>query len=253
MADSSQEIVVHHPAGFHRRHPAVNMDRFRPTGASGPGRYMAQTTQLKANDRIVFIGDSITSAERHRQAYAPLGFGYVHFVAHLLLAKYPQLDLCIINTGISGDTVSDLRRRWQRDCLAHRPNLLSVLVGINDVWQLTMEPNPAETASTPEEYELTYGQLLAEAAERFHCRLVLMEPFLFCRDPQNEVLRALGPYLEAVRRLAAKYDAVWVDLQTQIDLLIREIPPEKWSPDMVHPCLWAHAWIAHRWLLATSL
>jgi acyl-CoA thioesterase-1 len=209
--------------------------------------------RLKANDRIVFIGDSITAAERHRQAYGPLGFGYVHFVGNLLLARYPQLDLRIINTGVSGDTLLDVQRRWEKDCLAHRPNVLSVLVGINDVWQLTMEPDHAPTASTPHEYEVTFGQLLARTRQRCDCRLVLMEPFMFCRDPDNEVFRALAPYIEAVRRLAARYDATAVFLQKEIDRQITTVPPEKWSADTVHPYLWAHAWIAQRWLEATGL
>jgi len=214
---------------------------------------MAQPIQLKTNDRIVFIGDSVTSADRHRQAYAPLGFGYVHFAGNLLWARHPELNLRIINTGISGDTVVNLKHRWQRDCLAHRPNILSVLIGINDVWQLMREPDAAQTASTPQEYELTYGQLLAEATERCACRLVLMEPFLFCRDCHNEVLQTLRSYVEVVRRLASKYEAVLVDLQTEIDLLSRKVSPEKWSSDMVHPCLWAHAWIAQQWLLAIGM
>ena len=213
---------------------------------------MTPAIQLKTQDRIVFIGDSITSADRHRQAYAPLGYGYVHFIGNLLLARYPQLDLRLINTGISGDTVVDLMHRWQKDCIDHRPSVLSILVGINDVWQLAMEPGCAQTASTPEQYELTYSQLLDQARERCNCRLVLMEPFLFSRDPHNEVYRALASYVEIVRRLASEYEATLVPLQAEIDRRIREIPPEKWSADTVHPYLWAHAWIARQWLQATG-
>jgi PhoPQ-activated pathogenicity-related protein len=80
-----------------------------------------------------------------------------------------------------------------------------------------------------------------------------MEPFLFCRDRGHEVYRALLPYVEAVRRLAVRHEAVEVPLQTEIDRRITEIPPEKWSQDMVHPYLWAHAWIAQQWLDATGL
>lgn len=214
---------------------------------------MLPAIQLRADDTVVFIGDSITSADRHRQAYAPLGYGYVHFVGNLLLAGYPKLNLRLVNTGISGDTVVDLMHRWRNECIAHRPNVLSILVGINDVWQLAMEPGSARTASTPEQYELTYGQLLAQARERCDCRLVLMEPFLFSRDPHHEVYQALIPYVEVVRRLASKYAAALVPLQTRIDRLIREIPPEKWSADTVHPYLWAHAWIARQWFEATGL
>jgi lysophospholipase L1-like esterase len=214
---------------------------------------MQRNIRLEPNDTIVFIGDSITAAERHRQAYHPLGFGYVHFAGNFVLARYPSLNLRIVNTGVSGDTVIDLKNRWQRDCLAHRPNILSVLIGINDVWQRTMEPDPAPTAAGPDTYEVTYDQLLAQTKERCSSQLVLMEPFLFGRDRSHELYRALMPYVEAVRRLAAKYDAVLVPLQREIDRQILEVPPEKWSEDTVHPYLWAHAWIARQWLEATGL
>jgi len=214
---------------------------------------MQPTIPLKANDRIVFIGDSITAADRHRQAYRPLGYGYVHFAGNLLLAGYPQLNLHIVNSGVSGDTLTDMKDRWESDCTAHRPNVLSVLVGINDVWQLAMQPDLAETAARPDEYELTYDQLLARTREQCDCQLVLMEPFMFCRDRNNKAFRSLMPYVEVVRRLAAKHDAIAVLLQREIDRQIAEVPPEKWSADTVHPYLWAHAWIAQRWLEATGL
>jgi lysophospholipase L1-like esterase len=207
---------------------------------------------LKTDDTIVFIGDSITDAERHRQVYNPLGFGYVHFVGNLLWARRPELNLSIINMGVSGETVRDLEHRWQRDCLAYNPDIVSILVGINDVWQLTMEPALARTASTPSEYEVTYGALLSRTKKQCDCQFVLMEPFMFCRDGSNRVFNALMSYIEIVRGLAAKYNAVLVPLQQEIDRQIAEIPPEKWSDDMVHPYLWAHAWIALRWLEATG-
>ncbi|MBN1508220.1 MAG: hypothetical protein JW955_15330 [Sedimentisphaerales bacterium] len=82
---------------------------------------MKSGLRLKASDTIVFIGDSITDAERYRQAYRPLGYGYVHFVGNLLWARHPELNLSIINTGVSGDTIRDMAQRWDRDCIAHRP------------------------------------------------------------------------------------------------------------------------------------
>jgi lysophospholipase L1-like esterase len=228
------------------------IDSPEPDSSTGE-KNMRSAFGLRANDTMVFIGDSITDAERHRRAYGPLGFGYVHFVGNFLLAKYPQLNLSIINAGVGGDTILDLRDRWQRECLAHRPDVLSVLVGINDVWRLTMEPAFAENAASPEQYEVTCDQLLSQAKDLYHSRLVLMEPFMFCRDQYNGVFRSLVPYVQAVHRLAVKHRAVLVPLQQYINRQIAEVPPQKWSDDMVHPSLWAHAWIAQRWLEATGL
>jgi lysophospholipase L1-like esterase len=212
---------------------------------------MPSSIRLKDDDRILFIGDSITDAERHRQAYAPLGFGYVHFVGNLLSAKYPRLDLKLVNTGVSGDTVRELADRWERDCLAHEPDVLSVLIGINDVWRSTLEPD--REASSWEQYEVTYDQLLLKAEGQCHCQIVLMEPFMFCSNPLDPVFTRLGPYLEVVRRLAARHHAVLVPLQRTISEEIVHVPAERWSQDMVHPYLWAHAWIAQRWLESTNL
>jgi len=214
---------------------------------------MMPTVHLKANDTLLFIGDSITDAERHRRAYHPLGFGYVHFVANSLQAKYPHLTTSIINAGVSGDTIIDLQNRWEQDCLTHRPNVLSVLVGINDVWRLTMEPAFTQNAAAPERFEVTYNQLLSQTKEKRDVQLVLMEPFLFCDDRRNGLYEAILPYVRIVRKLAARHDAVLVPLQQKIDHLIAEVPPKRWSDDLVHPHLWAHAWIAQRWLEATSL
>ena len=96
---------------------------------------MQTKIELKPNSSIVFIGDSITDAGRLEAAHKPFGYGYVHFVAYRLLAKYPEYNINIISTGISGDTILDLKGRWEKNCLKHNPDILSVLIGINDVFR----------------------------------------------------------------------------------------------------------------------
>jgi lysophospholipase L1-like esterase len=208
---------------------------------------------LDTHDKIVFIGDSITDADRLHPAYAPLGRGYVHFAANTLLATYPQLDLNIINTGIGGDTIADLQRRWAADCLSHAPNVLSVLIGINDAWYLTTPSGGNGRATPPQQYEVTYDQLLLEVKNRCDCQIVLIEPFVFSDDPQNQLLSTARPYIDIVRELASKHGAVLVPLQKQIDRQIAQVASERWADDTVHPREWAHAWIAQRWLEATRL
>lgn len=110
-----------------------------------------------------------------------------------------------------------------------------------------------DSITDAEQYQVTYDQLLLKAKERSDCQIVLVEPFVFCRDRQNPLFRALEPYIEIVGRLAARHETVRVALQEQIDKQIAEVPPEQWSQDMVHPYQWAHAWIAARWLEATGL
>jgi len=212
---------------------------------------MKARIELKTNDTIVFIGDSITDADRREAAYRPLGYGYVHFVANWLLAKYPEFNLNIINTGISGDTIRDLNARWEEDCLDREPDVLSVLIGINDVWRQHTER--LDEAVFLEEYELTYKRLLSQVKEKCDSQLVLMEPFMFCDDAENPAYDSLRAFINAVDDLAKKFNAVLVPLQELIDKKIKTVPSCKWSDDTVHPYLWAHSWISQRWLEATNL
>ena len=212
---------------------------------------MPDRIELKPNSTIVFIGDSITDADRFEPAYRPYGYGYVHFIAYRLLAKYPEYKIRVINTGISGDTIRDLDYRWEKDCLSHKPDVLSVLIGINDVFrQFTGRQNEAVLL---DEYQLTYERLLSPVKEKYNCQLILMEPFMFCDDKTNPAYKSLLQYISAVRALAENFDAVLVPMQELIDKKIKQVPPEKFSDDMVHPYIWAHAWIAQQWFEATKL
>lgn len=212
---------------------------------------MKSELNLEPNQTIVFIGDSITDAGRCDNAYKPLGYGYVHFVSNWLLAKYPEFGLNIINTGIGGNSIRDLNQRWKRDCLDYKPDILSVMIGINDVWR--QHANRLDEAVLHEEYELTYKQLLSQVKGKNDCQLVLMEPFMFCDDTENPAYNTLKEYIHTVNNIVNHFDAVLVPLQKLIDKKIKQVPPKKWSDDMVHPYLWAHAWIAQRWLEATNL
>ena len=212
---------------------------------------MQTTIELKPNDTIVFIGDSITDADRLARAYKPYGFGYVHFAANYLLAKYPEYNLRIINTGISGNTVRDLSKRWQRDCLDHKPDVLSILIGINDLCR--RYENRMNEAVLIEEYELTYERLLSIVKDKYNGQLILMEPFLFCEDKTNPAYETLQEYIHVVHTLAEKFSAVLIPLQDSIDKKIKIVPQKRWSDDMIHPYIWAHCWIAQRWLDATKL
>lgn len=121
---------------------------------------MADRLALRPDQTIVFIGDSITNASRLQQAYQQFGNGYVNFIVNYLLAKYPQLNLSIFNTGINCNTVRDLESRWERDCLSHKPDVLSVLIGTKDLWRMPIAGREREGVEV-REYESTYRRLLA--------------------------------------------------------------------------------------------
>lgn len=214
---------------------------------------MQPKIELKTDQTILFIGDSITDANRSMAPYRPFGCGYVNFTANNLLAKYPELNLNIVNTGVGGDTVLDLKARWQRDCVAHKPDILNVLIGINDLWRRFGGEDWLPDAVSPDEYEATYRQLLFQAKQHHHCQLILMEPFMFCDDSENEMFRCLRSYIDVVHKLAKEFDACLIPLQAMIDEKIKQVKPGKWSDDFVHPFTWTHAWISQRWFEVTCL
>ncbi len=200
---------------------------------------------------VVFIGDSITDCGR-RDVAAPLGNGYVKFIADLIAIRYPTLRVSIVNKGISGNTVADLRERWHDDVLVLKPDWVSILIGINDVHR-TLQNEP--TAVLPDRYEQLYRECLNLTKERTAAKIVLMEPFYISTDTEtnswrNRVLRALDNYREVVRQLVAECGAIFVPLHDLFQEQLRHRPADMFCPEPVHPNSVGHLLIAHAWLKA---
>jgi len=208
--------------------------------------------EWKQGQKILFIGDSITDAQRCEAPHAPLGRGYVYFAGCFLQAAFPHLDLQIENRGISGDTSRELLRRWKRDCLDLCPDVVSILIGINDLWR-QFKPifKSHKTPVSAAEYEDNLRQMLSAAAA-IGSRVILMEPFYFCYDLQDPMRKALKGYLNAVHRLAEEYKTLLIPLQQAYEQIKEGVPEPRWSPDRVHPYPWAHAWITRQWLTTVA-
>ena len=210
---------------------------------------MHKRISFTTNQTLLFIGDSITDCQRREFPYAPLGCGYVHFAANFLLAKLPHLNLNIQNRGISGDSTRDLRDRWKEDCLDLKPDIVSVMIGINDLWRKYGEtPESQQGHVAPAEYENNYRQILSQLKDTCNPQLILMEPYMFCDDSVNPMLADLDAYISIVHTLADEFDAVLVPIHTTYMALKHKRPAHEWAEDTVHPAIWAHAWIAKTWL-----
>lgn len=200
---------------------------------------------------LLFIGDSITDAGRRERPYAPLGWGYVHFAANFLQARYPDLSLTIHNRGISGDTTGALLTRWDSDCIALQPDIVSLMIGINDLWRKFSETTEKQRLYiAPDEFHANLAELLRCTRDTCGAQLILMEPFMFCDDPTHPMLRELPAYIDTVHALARDWDAVLVPVHTAWMRLRPKRPAAEWAQDTVHPSDWAHAWIAEQWLQA---
>ncbi|WP_248927562.1 SGNH/GDSL hydrolase family protein [Paenibacillus hamazuiensis] len=202
---------------------------------------------FQAKDKIVFIGDSITDKGRKKDPLK-LGSGYVRMLHDYLTAEYPQLSLKIINEGVSGNRVTDLQKRWTLDVLDHKPQWISISIGINDVWRQLDSPDIEQVY--PDRYEAVYRSLLEQAKELPGCRLILMEPTVIKEYPDSTGNRLLQPYVEAVRRLAEQFDAVLVPTHRAFLDFIRCDTGQDLTTDGVHMNTLGDTLMATTWVKA---
>ncbi|MET8349138.1 MULTISPECIES: SGNH/GDSL hydrolase family protein [unclassified Micromonospora] len=202
---------------------------------------------LRTGQRVVFIGDSITDCGR-RDTAAPYGAGYVSLVRALVGARHPELDAEWINRGVSGDTVRNLAARWDDDAIAERPDWLSVMIGINDIWRRYGD-RPDEAVPL-DEYERTLRDLLRRAVDATGCRLILGDPFLIEADRGDPQRADTDRYCAVVAALATEFDAVHVPTQAAFDRVLAVSPAKRWADDRVHPHLPGHAVLADAFLTA---
>ena len=203
---------------------------------------------LSARAKFLFIGDSITDAERG----GGIGHGYVRIVRDYLLAKDPAHAPQVINRGVSGNKVTNLKQRWEADVLKLEPDVLSVMIGINDVWHgLKPEWRPGVEIGP---YTETYRELLAQVRKQLpDCAIVLMEPTVISPPAHENGNAPLRPYVDAVHALAGEIKAIVVPLHDVFLDAEKSRPDVKWTTDGVHPTTTGHTLIARQWLAATEL
>jgi acyl-CoA thioesterase I len=204
-----------------------------------------------SDSTFLFIGDSITDCGR-RQDPEEIGNGYVRLVRDWLRAKDPATAPKVINRGISGNKAPDLKSRWDRDVLSLSPDLLSIKIGINDVWHGLGERNQGVPIG---DYVGIYHEILTQVRETLpRCRLVLCEPSVIWPPQPAEGNERLQPYVRAVNELAGVFNAECVVPLHATFVRARELRPDiEWAPDGAHPSPSGHMLIARTWLAATGL
>jgi len=205
---------------------------------------------------VLFQGDSITDCGRDRSVAAAnvagaLGTGYPLLVAAAALAAHPDGGLRFYNRGVSGNKVPDLAQRWTVDALTLQPDVLSILVGVNDFWHKLS----GGYTGTVEDYENQYAALLDETRRALPgARLVVLEPFvLHCGAVDDRWFPEFDQRRAAAARVAQHAAATFVPLQAVFDDLSRRRASEYWAADGVHPTPAGHAVIAERWRRAAHL
>ncbi|HEY0007570.1 MAG TPA: SGNH/GDSL hydrolase family protein [Tepidisphaeraceae bacterium] len=206
---------------------------------------------LQPGQTFVFIGDSITDCGR-REDPQGLGDGYVRLINDYLLAKDPAKAPRVVNTGISGNKVTDLAARWKTDVLDHNPDLVSIKIGINDVWHSL----GGQTGGVPiEKFVETYHVILRQLQGAVpKAKLVLCQPSVIEPPAPADGNAVLQPYVRAVTELRREFSAIAiVPLHNAFVNAKRLRPDVSWMPDGVHPTSAGHMLIARTWLAETGL
>lgn len=205
---------------------------------------------LTPDARWLFIGDSITDCGR-LECPEGIGSGYVRIVRDWLRASAPASAPAILNRGISGNKIGDLEQRWQSDVIAHQPALVSIKIGINDVWHGL----PGGSGGTAiEDFRKTYSRLLQQLKAALPGTvIVLCEPSVIWAPAPEEGDELLRPYVEVVQAAATAAGAETVPLRRAFATARCERPEIPWVPDGVHPGSSGHMLIARTWLATLGL
>ncbi len=208
---------------------------------------------LRQDFVVLFQGDSITDGGRARTGSDfnhTMGQDYAYLLAAQIGADIPDRNVRFVNRGVSGDRVVDMAARWQQDALSLKPDVLSILIGVNDTLG-------SKGILSAEEYEAAYDKLLGQTVAALPLtRIVLGEPFLLPVGKHQanyaEEMAELKKRQAAVARLAAKYRLPLIHYQQAFDAATGRVPPEHWSWDGIHPTYAGHGLMAREWLRVTN-
>ncbi len=214
--------------------------------------------ELKNNCTILFQGDSITDAGRDWGNNTPnssknLGHGYVSHLAAYLLTTYPEKNLTLYNKGISGNKVFELRGRWDNDCINLKPDILSIMIGVNDFWHtLDFGYN-----ATVKKYEDDYRSLLNYTKEKLpNVQLIIGEPFGIkgVGVVSDKWYPDFDEYRAVAKKMADEFGALFIPYQSYFDSAIKKsFAPNYWTGDGVHPSIAGEGLMAKSWLMTARL
>ena len=183
--------------------------------------------------RILFQGDSITDAGRDKRNYRDMGAGYPKYAVEHIKAAHPDTEFDFINLGISGNRTSQLFDRFYSDALAFEPDIISILIGINDIWH---RYGSGKVATTDAQFELNYRSILERIRRESNAKIMILAPFLLDKEPFEGMRADLERMLPIVRQLADEYADVFVPLDKYFEEALKTQPePLYYSADGVHP------------------
>lgn len=207
---------------------------------------------FEKDNTILFQGDSITDAGRSRFKVEPnssrsFGGGYAFLAASSLLNSLHEKNLTFHNRGISGNKVFQLANRWQKDCFDLKPDVLSILIGVNDYWHF----RDGNYDGTVEIYENDFRKLLQTTLEKHpNIKLIICEPFYVLETSavDESWVEPMKEYQTSALKIAEEFNTIWVPFQTAFDEAVKHAPATYWTGDGVHPSMAGAQLMAEAWL-----
>ncbi len=185
------------------------------------------------NIRFLFQGDSVTDADRDRRNYYNLGRGYAKFTAETLREMFPETEFEFINLGIGGNRTDQLFDRLYEDCVNLRPDIVTVLIGINDIWH---RHDSKKITTTDEQFAANYRAILARIKAETNAKLAVFLPYLLDCPNQANLRPDLDRMIPVAREIASEYADVLVELDSAFAEALKTQPaPLYYSADGVHP------------------
>lgn len=214
----------------------------------------SKSMKFKKDDIILFQGDSITDASRKKDDNnfnnpTSLGSGYVLHTAAEILLNDASKEIKIYNKGISGNKVYQLADRWENDCLNIKPNVLSILIGVNDYWH----KHDGKYNGTIEVYENDFRALLNKTKTIMpDVKLIIGEPFALkgIKAVDDSWYPDFDAYRTVAKKIATEFNAVFIPYQKVFDEAVKTAPGNYWTADGVHPTLAGAKLMAQAWLKA---
>ena len=189
-------------------------------------------------DRIVFAGDSVTDMGSTNPVgeglFDNVGRSYVRVVENMLVTWYPELNIRVTNSGISGNTSRDLLERFDRDVVSLNPDWVSICIGINDVWRQFDSPAMPDTHVLPDEYKANIEKMILAVKDKVKGRFILT-PYYMEPNREDKMRARMDEYVAICKELADKYNCIFVDFQKMYEdfCKIRHSSLIAW--DRVHP------------------
>lgn len=179
--------------------------------------------------RILFQGDSITDAGRNRDDFHDLGYGYPRYAAEAIKNEFDDIEF--INLGISGDKTENLVMRLQEDFIDIQPDIVSILIGINDVWHYANDKKWLNN----EIFEMNYRTVLHGIKMNTRAKILMLEPFLIPVEDKLFFREDLDPKIQIIRKLAREYADAYIPLDGLFAAAYIGRNPTDYSSDGVHP------------------